>query len=217
MSKKQKQEFIIPKNIKGRAIALDFETTGLNAGVDKAVSVALVELKDGKPTGKKLYLEFNPKRHIPSYAVKVHGLTRKYLKDKPVFKEEAQKIIDFIGKDKPLLIAHNANFDMSFLNAEMKQAGKKLPEFNVCDTLVLAQDLYGTEKGNATLDNVLDKLGVDRTERDENGHGALIDTQLLAEAYKPLLKAYLKKNKDNQKPSVSKIAIMQRNLLQKSR
>ncbi|MCK5296850.1 MAG: hypothetical protein KAJ75_08160, partial [Alphaproteobacteria bacterium] len=158
----KKQEFTIPKGLNGRVIALDFETTGLGADSgDRAVSLALVEIKNGKLTGKELSLEFNPRRSVPFHAFRVHGLSREYLKDKPSFKNEAQKIVDFIGKDEPLLVAHNAKFDMGFLKAEMRRARCKLPEFDVCDTLEMAKDLYGSERGNATLDNVLDQLGID--------------------------------------------------------
>jgi DNA polymerase-3 subunit epsilon len=189
----RKKEYIMPSTLSGRTVVLDFETTGLSPkDGHRAVSLSMIELVDGKPSGKEMDLFFNPHRPVPSYATKVHGLDDAFLKQQPSFRSQAEDISKFIGKNATL-VAHNAKFDMKFMKDEFRRAGVKMPATKgVVDTLQLARDLYGRKKGQATLDAVLDNLKIDRSKRDADGHGAKIDTQLLADAYKPLVETHWK-------------------------
>src|SRR5690606_25473925 len=106
-----------------REIVLDTETTGMEPSTgDRLVEIGCLELENHLPTGRKLHLYLNPERDVPPEAVAVHGLTFDFLKDKPTFAEVVGEFLDFIGEDSRLVI-HNAEFDMKFLNWELKMLG----------------------------------------------------------------------------------------------
>jgi DNA polymerase-3 subunit epsilon len=122
-----------------REIVIDTETTGLDPlNGDRVVEIGAVELVNRSPTGNTFHCYLCPQRAMPADAVAVHGLTGAFLADKPLFGAVADEFLAFLG-DAPL-VAHNAGFDITFLNAELKGAGKPpiAPE-RVVDTLVLAQ------------------------------------------------------------------------------
>ncbi|MCE7886479.1 MAG: DNA polymerase III subunit epsilon [Alphaproteobacteria bacterium PRO2] len=166
-----------------REIVLDTETTGMfpDDG-DKIVEIGCLELANHIPTGKTLQIYLNPERDIPPEAVAVHGLTREFLKDKPVFSQVYTDLLDFIGDAK--LVIHNAEFDMKFLNAELRAVGHPPLQWNrVVDTVTMARQKYPGQPAN--LDALCRRFGIDNTER--TLHGALLDSELLAEVYMELL------------------------------
>ncbi len=162
-----------------RELVFDVETTGLSPkNGDKIVEIAFVELINKEITGKELHFYINPLRDVPESAFRVHGLSEDFLKDKPVFKDCAKDIIDFIGKSK--LIAHNSDFDMAFLNNEFEMAGfKTFSESRFVDTLKIAKSKYTGIK--YSLDNLAKKFNVSLEKREK--HGALIDSIILAKVY----------------------------------
>lgn len=162
-----------------REIVLDTETTGLDPREGhRMVEIAAVELRDRVPTGRRLHLHFNPERPMPAEAERVHGLTDAFLADKPRFAERASELLAFLG-DSPL-IAHNARFDWQFLNAELELAGLPgIPEERMVDTLELARARLPGAKHS--LDALCQRFGIDLSRRVR--HGALIDTELLADVY----------------------------------
>lgn len=166
-----------------REIVLDTETTGMEpAAGDRMIEIGCVELINHIPTGKHLQLYFNPERDIPPEAVAVHGLTLDFLADKPVFAESYTAFLDFIGSDK--LVIHNAEFDMKFINAELQKVGHPaLPWSRVVDTLDMARRKFPGSPAN--LDALCRRFGIDNTERVY--HGALLDSELLAEVYLELI------------------------------
>lgn len=162
-----------------RHICLDTETTGFDpAKGDRLCELACVELNNYIPTGKTLHKYVNPNRPMPEAAFKVHGLSDTFLRDKPLFIDIADEFLDFIG-DAPLVI-HNAAFDMKFLNAELRWAKKEAITTNeIIDTLLLARKKY--PGAPATLDALCKRFEISLADRTK--HGALIDTELLAEVY----------------------------------
>lgn len=125
-----------------REIVLDTETTGMDpVKGDKLVEIGCVELMNHLPTGKHYHVYINPERDIPAEATAVHGITDDFVKDKPVFGEIIGDFMDFIGNDK--LVIHNAEFDVKFLNAELKTFGfPSLDNRRVFDTLKMAREKF---------------------------------------------------------------------------
>ncbi|MBE6451954.1 MAG: DNA polymerase III subunit epsilon [Alphaproteobacteria bacterium] len=166
-----------------REIVFDTETTGLYCTKgDRLVEIGAVELINHMPTGVTFHQYINPERDVPEDVVKVHGLTYDFLKDFPTFDKIADKWIDFVGDAD--LVAHNATFDMTFVNYELKQIGKtEFDNAKVIDTLEIAKNLFPGARCN--LDALCKRFGVDNTSR--TLHGALLDAQLLAEVYLELL------------------------------
>jgi len=166
-----------------REIVFDTETTGFYPEKgDRLVEIGAVELVDHLQTGVIFHEYINPERDVPEEVVKVHGLTYDFLKDYPTFEKIADKWIEFVGDAK--LVAHNATFDMNFVNYELKQICK--PEFDqekVVDTLEIAKRLYPGRHNN--LDALCKRFNIDNSAR--TYHGALLDAQLLAEVYLELL------------------------------
>lgn len=163
-----------------RQIVLDTETTGTDAKKDRIVEFAAYELIDRQPTGNTLHIYINPERSIDPDAEAIHGLSRAMLQHYDVFKNEAQKIIDFISGAE--LLIHNAPFDVGFLNEEFKRNKFDVRVENICsitDTLVMARNKYPGKKNS--LDALCDRLFVDKSNRVY--HGALIDCELLAKVY----------------------------------
>ncbi len=166
-----------------REIALDTETTGMDPTTgDRIIEIGAVELLNHIPTGKNLQLYINPEREIPAEATAVHGITNEFVADKPVFAQVYVEFLDFIKGAK--LIIHNAEFDMKFLNWELAQVGHKaLGWSNVIDTLGLARKKFPGSPAN--LDALCRRLSIDNSDR--TYHGALLDSELLAEVYLELL------------------------------
>jgi DNA polymerase-3 subunit epsilon len=165
-----------------REIILDTETTGLDpAEGHRLVEFGAVEVMNYVPTGRQLHIYINPDRDVPAEAVAVHGLTRTFLSDKPHFAEIFTDILDFIG-DAPLVI-HNAEFDMRFLNAELKTVGHPALKNKIVDTLLVARRRFPGSP--ASLDALCRRFNIDNSNRDL--HGALLDSQLLAEVYLELM------------------------------
>lgn len=166
-----------------REIVLDTETTGMDpVKGDKLVEIGCVELFNHLQTGKTYHVYINPERDIPPEATAVHGITDEFVKDKPVFGEVVGDFLDFIGDSK--LIIHNAEFDMKFLNAELKTFGfPSLDNRRVLDTLKMAREKFPGSPAN--LDALCRRFGIDNSNR--TLHGALLDSQLLAEVYLELL------------------------------
>jgi DNA polymerase III subunit epsilon len=164
-----------------RQIFLDTETTGLYADQgDRVIEIGCIELFNRKPTGNNLHFYLNPGRDSHEEALKIHGLTTEFLRDKPTFDQVAEELLAYV-QDAEVII-HNASFDLGFLNAELKRLGKlPLKEYvdRVVDTLVMAKEMFPGKRNN--LDALCDRLGVDNSGR--TLHGALLDAELLADVY----------------------------------
>jgi DNA polymerase-3 subunit epsilon len=167
-----------------RAIVFDTETTGMDpADGDRVVEIGCIELVNLIPTGRTYHQYINPERDVPAEAAAVHGLTTERLKDEPTFGEIVGDFMDFIGDDAKL-VAHNAEFDMKFINAEIKKFGfKKIDNKRVVDTLMIARQKFPGSPAN--LDALCRRFHIDNSNR--TLHGALLDSELLAEVYLELL------------------------------
>ncbi len=166
-----------------REIVLDTETTGFKPEEGhRIVEIGALELLNHLPTGKTFHVYINPEREMPTDAFKVHGLGDEFLADKPKFAEVAQDFLDFVQDSR--MIIHNAKFDMTFLNAELGWANlPKLPMSQSFDTVQMARKKYPGSP--ASLDALCRRFGVDNSNR--TLHGALLDSELLAEVYLELL------------------------------
>ncbi len=166
-----------------REIVLDTETTGFEPSEgDRIVEIGAVELFNHLPTGNTYHQYINPQRSMPKEAFDVHGLGDDFLRDKPVFQAIGQAFLDFIGDSQ--LIIHNASFDMKFLNAELSAINlPTLPASRATDTLMMARRKFPGSP--ATLDALCRRFGVDNSGREK--HGALLDSELLAEVYLELV------------------------------
>ena len=164
-----------------RQIVLDTETTGLSAeGGDRIIELGCVELYARKLTGNNLHFYFNPERDSHEDALKVHGISNEFLRDKPKFGQLTDEILDYLTDAE--LIIHNAAFDIGFLNKELERVGKKpLKAYvsGVIDTLVMAKEMFPGKRNS--LDALCDRLEVDNSGR--TLHGALLDAELLADVY----------------------------------
>ena len=162
-----------------REIIFDTETTGLSfSGGDRLVEIGCIEMINRVETGRTFHAYVNPKRSMPPEAQAVHGLSEVFLSDKPLFGDICEDLLAFLG-DCPL-IAHNANFDMGFLNGELKLCGRAIvPMDRMVDTLVIARTRHPGAKHS--LDALCNRYGIDRSHRVL--HGALLDAQLLAQVY----------------------------------
>jgi DNA polymerase III subunit epsilon len=168
-----------------REIVFDTETTGLDPYQGhRLLEIGCIELVNRFPTGQTFHRHINPERDVPVEAFNVHGLSFEFLKDKPLFADVAAELTEFIG-DAPL-IAHNASFDLSFLNAELERAGLPVvARERLVDTLLLARRKY--PGGSNRLDDLCQRFGIDNSRRTK--HGALLDAELLAEVYLELIGA----------------------------
>jgi len=162
-----------------KEIVLDTETTGLDPFKQhRLVEIGCVELENRVPTGRVYHQYINPERDMPEAAFNVHGLSIDFLKDFPTFKEIADDFIEFI-QDMPLVI-HNARFDMKFLNAELSWLSKpEIPFSQAVDTLLIARKKFPGSPAN--LDALCKRFNIDNSNREK--HGALLDSELLAEVY----------------------------------
>ena len=161
----------------------DTETTGTDpAAGDRVIEIGGVELVNSFPTGRTFHVYVNPQRAVSQGAFEVHGLSDAFLSDKPVFAAVADAFLDFVGDAK--LVAHNAAFDLAFLNAELGRTGHPPIETGrIVDTLALARRRHPGAPNN--LDALCSRYGVDNTRRTK--HGALLDAEILSEVYIELL------------------------------
>ncbi|MBB1497942.1 DNA polymerase III subunit epsilon [Paracoccus sp. MC1862] len=166
-----------------REIVLDTETTGFDPDTgDRIVEIGAVELMNHLPTGRHFHVYINPERDMPADAFAVHGLSTEFLSDKPRFGEVAAGFIAFIGDAR--LVIHNAAFDMKFLNAELRRAGQPtMPMSRALDTVAMARGKF--PGAPVSLDALCRRWGIDNSNR--TLHGALLDSQLLAEVYLELI------------------------------
>ena len=166
-----------------RQIVLDTETTGLDpASGDRVIEVAAIEIFNFMPTGQSFHVLVDPERDIPEEATRVHGMTAEMLRGKPLFRDIAQQMLDFLGDSE--VIAHNARFDFGFLDAELVRAGHaKLDRSRMVDSLEVAKRRYPGLPNS--LDALCRRLGVDNSMR--TSHNALLDVKLLAEVYLELM------------------------------
>ena len=164
-------------------VFLDTETTGLSFEEGhKIVEIACVETKDLIPTGKIFHRLINPRRDVPNEAFKVHGFSQDFLSTKETFEQIAGEFINFINGKK--LIIHNAPFDLSFLNGELKNINKNIVNKNlVVDSLELARNKYPGSSNS--LDALCKRFNIDLSKRSK--HNALLDCELLREVYINLL------------------------------
>jgi DNA polymerase-3 subunit epsilon len=169
-----------------REIVFDTETTGLDPFQgDRMVEIGCIELVNRFPTGKTFHCYFNPERDMPEQAFRVHGLSIDFLKDKPLFATKVEELIVFLGDDAAL-VAHNAMFDLGFLNAELERAGRSaVNRDRIVDTLLLARRKH--PGGANRLDDLCARYSIDNSRRTK--HGALLDAELLAEVYIELIGA----------------------------
>jgi DNA polymerase III subunit epsilon len=164
-----------------RQIVLDTETTGLSAeGGDRIIEIGCVELLARKLTGNNKHFYLNPERDSHEDALKVHGISNEFLRDKPRFAAVADELMEYLAGAE--IIIHNAAFDVAFLNKELELLGKSAFRTyvgSVTDTLAMAKEMYPGKRNS--LDALCDRLGVDNSSR--TLHGALLDAELLADVY----------------------------------
>jgi len=164
-----------------RQIVLDTETTGLSAEAgDRIIEIGCVELVSRKLTGNNRHFYLNPERDSHDDALKVHGISNEFLRDKPRFAAIADELMEYLAGAE--IIIHNAAFDVAFLDKELELLGK--PPFTsfvgrITDTLAMAKEMYPGKRNS--LDALCDRLGVDNSSR--TLHGALLDAELLADVY----------------------------------
>jgi len=166
-----------------REIVMDTETTGLDPFTGhRIVEIGAVELINHLPTGNVYHQYINPQREMPEEAFNVHGLSQKFLSDKPLFADIAPEFLNFVGDG--ILVIHNAPFDMKFLNAELSWVDlQPLSMDQVIDTLALSRKRH--PMGPNSLDALCRRYGIDNSRRDK--HGALLDSELLADVYIELI------------------------------
>jgi DNA polymerase-3 subunit epsilon len=164
-----------------RQIFLDTETTGLSAdNGDRVIEIGCVELLHRKLTGNNLHFYLNPERDSHEDALRVHGITNEFLKDKPKFAEVVDQFLEYVAGAE--IIIHNAPFDVGFLNKELELQGRKpFTSYvdGITDTLVMAKEMFPGKRNS--LDSLCDRLEVDNSGR--TLHGALLDAELLADVY----------------------------------
>ena len=175
---------LLPKPIhrheSDRQLIMDTETTGLDPlKGDRIIEVGIVEMIGRKFTGEKLHVYINPQRGMDEEVIRIHGISEAFLTDKPTFDQVAQSLYDFM--DGAEVIAHNASFDMNFLNMEFAKVGMHdfAERVKVTDSLVMAKQQYPGQKN--TLDALVRRLDVGK--QDRTFHGALLDSEILAEVY----------------------------------
>ncbi len=166
-----------------RQIVFDLETTGFKfAQGHRIVEIGAIELVNGAITGRNYHAYVNPERDMPEDAFRVHGLSGAFLSDKPVFASDdvAPRFLKFVADAE--LIAHNGvGFDLPFLQAELEAAGLPRLQNALTDTLLMARRKF--PGAPASLDALCSRFGIDTKERERDGHGALLDSRLLAEVY----------------------------------
>lgn len=166
-----------------REIVLDTETTGFDPATgDRVVEIGCLELLNHVATGAEYHVYLNPERDMPAEAEAVHGLSQEFLSTKPLFSEIADEFVSFLGDS--VIIAHNAGFDLGFINAEFKKTGHPIiPADRAIDTVKLARRKF--PGAQASLDALCKRFQIDTSAREK--HGALLDAQLLSHVYLDLI------------------------------
>jgi DNA polymerase-3 subunit epsilon len=165
-----------------RELVIDTETTGLDPNDGHRICEgAVIELINHLPTGRSFHRYVNPERDMPEGALAVHGLTSDFLAKHPAFSAHAAELIEFLGQDQ--LVIHNAEFDLAFLNMELKRVGLAPLAHSVVDTLGMARRKFPGQ--SASLDALCRRFAIDLSGREK--HGALIDGELLAAVYLELV------------------------------
>ena len=169
----------LTSNNRMREIIFDTETTGFDPATgDRMVEIGCIEMVSRVMTGNHYHAYFNPQRPMPAAAENVHGLSDRFLSDKPAFGEKADDLLEFLG-DSPL-VAHNASFDFGFLNHELQHCGRAPVAMDrMIDTVALAR--VKNPGAKLSLDALCTRYGIDRSHRIK--HGALLDAELLAQLY----------------------------------
>lgn len=162
-----------------REIVFDTETTGLDARADRVIEIGGVELLNRFPTGRTFHEYINPQgRSVHPEALAIHGISDAQLAGKPTFLQVVDRFLEFI--DGATLVAHNASFDVAFINAEFERVGQAaVASDRVIDTLAIAKRKH--PMGPNSLDALCRRYGIDNSRRTK--HGALLDSELLAEVY----------------------------------
>ena len=168
-------------------VFLDTETTGIDAAAGhRIIELGATVVKDGMHTNEEFHQLLNPERDIDAGASEIHGITSEQLINEPKFGEIADAFIDFVSGHEVFM--HNAAFDVQFIDAELRHANRPERMADIChitDTMTLAKEIH--KSGQVSLDALCSKYGVDRADRDK--HGALLDSQLLAEVYLRMLES----------------------------
>ena len=166
-----------------REIILDTETTGLDPTTgDRIVEIGCLEILNSIPSGQQFHVYLDPQRDVPPEAFRVHGLSREFLTGKPLFEHVVDEFLTFVGDAK--LVAHNAEFDMRFINAELARTGRPaLGMDRVVDSLAIARKRH--PGASNSLDALCQRYRIDNAKRTK--HGALLDAEILAEVYAELL------------------------------
>ena len=161
-----------------KEVLLDTETTGLSSVNDKVIEIACIEIEDHIPTGEKFHVFLNPEMEISQGAYDTHGISKEFLKNKPKFNDVAKDFIKFIDGKK--LVIHNAEFDLAFLNKELKEVGEKqISKDSIVDTLNVAREKFPGAQNS--LDALCKRFKIDNSRRQK--HSALLDCELLAKVY----------------------------------
>jgi len=163
-----------------RELIFDTETTGFDPlSGDRLIEIGLVEMVDKSLTGNHYHCYVNPERDVPESAFKIHGLSTEFLSDKPVFSDVMDEFLDYVGEDS-VLVAHNAEFDMKFINWELENAGRPIvhPK-RFIDTLAIARTKFPGAANS--LDALCKRFSINNSHR--TLHGALLDSEILAEVY----------------------------------
>lgn len=167
-----------------REIIFDTETTGLDAkGGDRIIEIGAIELVNRFPTGKTFHVFINPEdRQVHPEALEVHGISNDFLKEKPLFSKVVDEFEQFFSEG--MLVAHNATFDIGFINSELERVSRPpVSKDRVIDTLMIARRKFPGQRNS--LDALCSRFGIDNSHREK--HGALLDSELLAEVYIELL------------------------------
>ena len=199
----------------GKHIEIEYDrVTGLPSpkiteeGVSRIVSIGLLEMVDGKLTGKSLYKVVNPEMTMSDFIISIHGITNEAAAKEPVFSAYAKEIRDFIGNSQVIITCRapsdDFTLDIALLNMEMEKAGQpQIPADQWLNVRRWSEEMFGDKA--AKLDAVLDHYGISREQRIDDGHGSLLDAQLLAEVYPKLrddYEAFSKKAKPANNPSL---------------
>jgi DNA polymerase III subunit epsilon len=188
-----------------REVVLDTETTGLTPKTGhRIVEIGCLELVNLVPTGNVYHVYINPERDMPEEAFNVHGLSESFLRDKQKFEEIAEDFLEFV--DGAQLVIHNAEFDMGFLNAELKRMHRAELGNVTVDTVRMARQKF--PGAHANLDALCRRFGIDNSAREK--HGALLDAELLAEVYLELTggrQPGLLLSEDDKKPEATDVEV----------
>lgn len=165
-----------------RQVIFDTETTGLSPkDGHRLIEIGAIEMIEGGLTGRNFHVYINPERDVPMEAYKIHRISTEVLSDKPKFAEQSvgPAFLEFVEGAE--LIAHNAPFDVGFINNELELAGLPKLRNKITDTVLMARRKF--PGAPASLDALCQRFGISKAERDAKGHGALLDSELLARVY----------------------------------